>query len=145
MESIAHPARVDLRAGGDGRIAARVVPPEPAAARAVGAAVWLFCLPGAGGDWRYWNAEIPGVPAGAYNAARFFAQRGIGTIAIDVFSSGDSEASADARELGFAEVAGAHHQAVTAVRERLGAGELLDGLPPQGRVVLVGLGFSGGG
>src|SRR3954468_22552454 len=131
------PPRVDL-AVSVGRIAARVVTPDPDCARALGVPVWLFCLPGAGGDWRYWNAEIPGVPAGAYNAARFFARRGIGTITIDVFSSGDSEASVDARELGFAELAGAHHQAVTAVRERLGAGELLHGLAPQGRVALVG-------
>src|SRR4051812_2776730 len=147
MPTVMTPIRVDLAvgAGGGARVAARVVTPELTAARALEIPIWLFCLPGFGGDWRYWNAEIPGLPADAYNAAQFFARRGIGTIAIDVFASGDSEAAVDAAKLGFTELADAHHQARTSLRERLGTGGLIDGLPPQSPIALVGLGFSGGG
>jgi alpha-beta hydrolase superfamily lysophospholipase len=86
-------------------------------ARPTGAAparpIWLFCLPGAGEDWRYWMHSHLGE-----SFSEFATALGYGVIAIDHLGTGESRYPGDAADLTFEMLAGAYDEIVRTVRER---------------------------
>jgi len=124
-------------------VVARAVLPEPGAAARLSRPIWFFCMHGATVDWRYWCTRVEGY-GDSYDSSAFFARRGIGTIAIDVFTVGESAYDGDAREITWEDLADAHHQAVVQLRERLAGGTLVPGLPPAENPAILGVGHSNG-
>lgn len=140
------PQRVEFPVTVHGRphkVVARVVVPAPDAAARLSRDIWFFCMHGATVDWRYWCTRVEGY-GDAYDSSAFFARRGIGTVAIDVFTVGESAYDGDARDITWEDLADAHHQAVTQLRERLAGGTLVPGLEPQESPAVLGIGHSNG-
>lgn len=141
-----NPIRVEFPVTVHGRahtLVARVVLPEPEAAARLSRPVWFFCMHGATVDWRYWCTRVEGY-GDEYDSSAFFAARGFGTVAIDVFTVGESPYDGDAREISWDDLASVHHQAVTQLRDRLARGELVDGFAPVANAAVLGIGHSNG-
>jgi alpha-beta hydrolase superfamily lysophospholipase len=105
-------------------------------------AVLCFAKPGAGYSRRYFTEDLPGPARGAQ--ATWHAERGWIVVSVDHLGIGESSRH-DGALLGFTPVAAAAQAAETKVKQKLAAGTLLDGLPPVGHPVVVGIGQSMGG
>jgi len=140
------PVRVEFPVTAHGRqhmLVARVVLPETEAAAKLLRPLWFFCMHGATVDWRYWCTRVDGY-GDAYDSSAFFAERGFGTVAIDVFTVGESPYDGDARDITWEDLADVHHQAVTQLRDRLAAGTLVEGYGQVENAAVLGIGHSNG-
>jgi alpha-beta hydrolase superfamily lysophospholipase len=118
--------------------------PDPAAAAALPAPIWIFALHGAGEDWTYMDKTVPGHEDEPYSFAAFMNERGVGLIAIDALGCGESEFPFDGSELSLEKIAYGHDEAARAFRERITSGTLVPGAGPVENLFYVGLGHSGG-
>lgn len=105
--------------------------------------VVILAVPGGTYHRRYWDLRPP--EREGYSKAAYLAERGIVFIAEDYFGGGDSSQPADGDFIGLEVQADVAHDVYRQVRERLGAGTLVDGLPPVPEAVFVGIGQSLGG
>lgn len=136
---------VPFRDGAGGSVAVRCLPPDPAAAAELGVSLWVFAVPGATEDWRYFHEQFTGHEGEPYSFAEFLRARGVGVAAIDTPGTGDSSFAGHGDELTLEVLGAACRAAVEEVRRRLRDGALAPGLDPVGQPVICGVGHSAGG
>lgn len=122
---------------GEHSIAAQVTLPVPGAGPAPRVA--LCCLPGGFLSKAYFDLEVDGNYE--FSFVEYMARRGFATISLDHLGSGESSRPRDGYALGVDALARANQAALTALLERLRAG---DGLPALPELVSVGVGHSMG-
>lgn len=125
------------------RVVARAVLPDAAAAAKLPRPLWAFCLHGATVDWHYWCTRVEGY-GDSYDSSAYFSKRGFGTLALDVFTVGESAYDGDARDISWEMLADAHHQVCEQFRERLVQGTLIDGYPAVENPAILAFGHSNG-
>ncbi len=103
-----------------------------------------FAKPGAGYGRGYFTADLPGPGHGLGGQAGWHAARGWIVVAVDPLGVGDSSQH-DSEALAFSPVVAASQAAETDVRQKLAAGNLMEGLGPVSDPVTIGLGQSMGG
>jgi alpha-beta hydrolase superfamily lysophospholipase len=110
--------------------------------------VLCFAKPGAGYSRRYFTEDLPGPagwpPGGSGSQAGWHAARGWIVVSVDHLGIGDSSRH-DGALLRYTPVVAAAQAAETEVRQKLAAGTLVEGLPPIGHPVVLGIGQSMGG
>ena len=105
--------------------------------------VVILAVPGGTYHRRYWDMRPPG--RDGYSKAAYLAERGIIFIAQDYFGGGDSSRPANGDFIGLEVQADVAHEVYRQVRERVGDGTLIDGIPPLPGAVFAGIGQSLGG
>jgi len=105
-----------------------------------------FAKPGAGYSRGYFTEALPGPAPGpaAGSEAAWHAARGWIVVAVDHLGVGESSQH-DLERLAYSPVAAASQAAETAVRQKLAAGTLIDGLAPVEDPLTIGIGQSMGG
>jgi pimeloyl-ACP methyl ester carboxylesterase len=102
-----------------------------------------FCLPGGSINRHYYNLQAMGDDS--FSFAAMMAKQGAITIAVDHLGVGDSDKPRDGFLLTPERLAQANANAARKVLSGLREGSLIEGLPPIGHVVSIGVGHSMGG
>ncbi|MEA3001852.1 MAG: hypothetical protein QOH81_640 [Sphingomonadales bacterium] len=146
MTTATNPVRIEFPVLVKGRphvVVARAVTPDAEAAARLPRPIWAVGLHGATVDWRYWCTRVEGY-GDAYDSSAYFAKRGIGMLALDVFTVGESPYDGDAREITWEDLADAHHQVTEQLRARLKDGTLVGGYEPVEDPAILAFGHSNG-
>jgi pimeloyl-ACP methyl ester carboxylesterase len=121
---------------GELEMTARIVAP---AAPSEGAPIF-FCVPGMSYGKEYFD-----LPVDDYSFARTAAEAGCVVVAVDNVGTGESERPSDGAAVTLAAMAAANAALADGLLTRLGAGDLVAGLPPLRAGRLFGIGHSLGG
>jgi pimeloyl-ACP methyl ester carboxylesterase len=102
-----------------------------------------FCLPGGSINRHYYNLQAPGDDS--FSFAAMMAKQGAITVAVDHLGVGDSDRPRDGFLLTPDRLSQANAYAARKVLNGLREGSLIEGLPPLGHMVSIGVGHSMGG